>query len=129
MVVAETRAAAQDAAELVAVEYEELTPVIDARAALAPGAPQLWPEAPGNIARRLAGPGADPDANAARGRRGIFAAAKYVARVAVMNQRLVVASMEPRGATASYDAATDSYTLRACSQGAGAHARQHRRPS
>ena len=34
-----------------------------------------------------------------------------------MNQRMVVASMEPRGATASYDAATDSYTLRVCSQG------------
>ena len=37
-----------------------------------------------------------------------------------MNQRLVVASMEPRGATASHDAASDSYLLRVCSQGAGA---------
>ena len=49
-----------------------------------------------------------------------FASAKYVARFAEMNQRLVVASMEPRGATASYDATSDSYLLRACSQGAGA---------
>ena len=48
----------------------------------------------------------------------IFAAAKFVARIAVTNQRMAVASMEPRGATASYDAATDSYTLRVCSQGA-----------
>jgi carbon-monoxide dehydrogenase large subunit len=36
-----------------------------------------------------------------------------------MNQRLCVASMEPRGATASYDAARDAYTLRTCSQSAG----------
>ena len=36
-----------------------------------------------------------------------------------MNQRLCVASMEPRGATASHDAAGDTYTLRCCSQSAG----------
>ena len=49
MVVAETAAAAQDAAESVTVEYEELTPVTDAREALRNGAPQLWPQAPGNL--------------------------------------------------------------------------------
>ena len=49
MVVADTLLAAQDAAELVAVDYEELTPVTDLRAAIRPDAPQLWPEAPGNI--------------------------------------------------------------------------------
>jgi aerobic carbon-monoxide dehydrogenase large subunit len=116
MVVAETVAAAQDAAELVSVEYEPLTPVIDAREALASGAPQLWPEAPGNLAIDWPGPAPDAEANARRVDE-IFAAAKFVARVAVMNQRMVVASMEPRGATASYDAATDSFTLRVCSQG------------
>ena len=46
MVVAERALAAQDAAEFVNVEYEPLTPVTDARAALKPGAPQIWPEAP-----------------------------------------------------------------------------------
>jgi carbon-monoxide dehydrogenase large subunit len=116
MVVAESATAAQDAAELVAVEYEALTPAIDARAALAPGAPQVWPQAPGNLAVDWPGPAADPEANA-RQVDGIFAAAKFVARVAVMNQRMAVASMEPRGATASYDAAADRYTLRVCSQG------------
>ncbi|MGA9320148.1 MAG: xanthine dehydrogenase family protein molybdopterin-binding subunit, partial [Xanthobacteraceae bacterium] len=50
MVVAETAAAAQDAAELVTIDYEPLTPVIDARAALASDAPQVWPQAPGNLA-------------------------------------------------------------------------------
>jgi aerobic carbon-monoxide dehydrogenase large subunit len=116
MVVADSAAAAQDAAELVAVEYEALTPVIDAREALAPGAPQVWPQAPGNLAVDWPGPAADPEANA-RKVDEIFTAAKFVARIAVMNQRMVVASMEPRGATASYDAAADIYTLRVCSQG------------
>jgi aerobic carbon-monoxide dehydrogenase large subunit len=116
MVVAENAAAAQDAAELIAVEYEALTPVIDARAALASGAPPVWPQAPGNLAVDWPGPSQDTEANARRVDE-IFAAAKFVARIAVMNQRMVVASMEPRGATASYDAATESYTLRVCSQG------------
>ena len=116
MVVAENAAAAQDAAETVAVEYEPLTPVIDARQALAAGAPLVWQEAPGNLAVDWPGPAQDAEANA-RHVDEIFAAAKFVARIAVMNQRMVVASMEPRGATASYDAATESYTLRVCSQG------------
>jgi len=118
MVIAERAIAAQDAAESVNVEYEPLTPVTDARAALKPGAPQLWPEAPGNLAVDWPGPAADPGANAAEVER-IFASAKYVARISEMNQRLCVASMEPRGATASYDAANDAYTLRTCSQSAG----------
>ena len=66
---------------------------------------------------RLAGTGRRPEANAREVERSSPAA--HVARVAVVNQRLVVATMEPRGATARYDAATDTYTLRACSQGAG----------
>jgi len=47
----------------------------------------------------------------------MFRPEEFVARIAVTNQRMAVASMEPRGATARYDAATDSYTLRVCSQG------------
>ena len=118
MVVAERALIAQDAGEFVNVDYEPLPPVTDARDALKDGAPQLWPEAPGNLAVDWPGPAADPAANAAEVER-IFAAAKYVARITEMNQRLCVASMEPRGATASYDAARDAYTLRTCSQSAG----------
>jgi aerobic carbon-monoxide dehydrogenase large subunit len=117
MVVASSGLAAQDAAEMVAIEYEPLTPVTDARAALVPRAPQLWPEAPGNLAIDWPGFAADPQANA-REIDTIFAAAKFIARIAVVNQRMAIASMEPRGATASYDAASGVYTLRACSQGA-----------
>jgi len=118
MVLARTLLAAQDAAELVAPSYEELRPVIDVRDAAQAGAPQLWPEAPDNLAVDWPGPAQDPDANAREIDR-IFASAAHVARVAVPNQRLIAATMEPRGATASYDAAADAYTLRTCSQSAG----------
>ncbi|MGB6349862.1 MAG: hypothetical protein WBG10_07510, partial [Pseudolabrys sp.] len=49
MVVASSAVAAQEAADKIVVNYEALTSVTDARAAVKPGAPQLWPEAPGNI--------------------------------------------------------------------------------
>jgi carbon-monoxide dehydrogenase large subunit len=118
MVVAETRIAAQDAAELIAVAYDELMPVVDARDAMLATAPQLWPDAPGNVALDWPGPAADPDANAREVDR-IIAESQHVARIDVPNQRMIVATIEPRGATATYDAASDSYTLRACSQSAG----------
>ncbi len=118
MVVAERALTAQDASEFVNVEYEPLTPVTDARDALKDGAPQIWPETPNNLAVDWPGPAADPAANAAEVER-IFASAKYVARISEINQRLCVASMEPRGATASYDAARDAFKLRTCSQSAG----------
>ena len=46
-VIAETRLLAKDAAELIEFEYEELPAIVDTAGALAPGAPQIWPEAPG----------------------------------------------------------------------------------
>jgi len=64
VVVAETLIAAQDAAELIAVDYQERAPAVDLREAIRDGAPQLWPEAPGNVAVDWAGLAADPDANA-----------------------------------------------------------------
>ncbi|MBV8838946.1 MAG: xanthine dehydrogenase family protein molybdopterin-binding subunit, partial [Alphaproteobacteria bacterium] len=118
LVVAESVALAQDAAEQVVVEYDELPAVADVRAALEPGAPQLFPEAPGNLAIDWPGPVPDDGSNA-RAIETIFSQAAHVARVAVVNQRLIVNTMEPRGATARHDAATDRYTLRSCSQGAG----------
>src|SRR6516162_2789892 len=119
VVIAETLIAAQDAAELITVDYQERTPAIDLREAIREGAPQVWPEAPGNIAVDWPGLAADPDANASEVDR-IIASAAHVARVAVVHQRIMVQSMEPRGATASYDPANDSYYLRCCSQSARA---------
>jgi aerobic carbon-monoxide dehydrogenase large subunit len=118
-VIADTLTAAQDAAELVNVDYEERTPAVDLREAVREGAPQVWPEAPGNIAVDWLGLAKDPDANAQEVDR-IIASAKHVARVSLVHQRIMVHSMEPRGATASYDPANESYLLRCCSQSARA---------
>jgi aerobic carbon-monoxide dehydrogenase large subunit len=118
-VIAQTPTAAQDAAELVTVDYAERTPVVDLREAVKPGAPQVWPEAPGNIAVDWPGLAPDPDANAQEVER-VFASAAHVAKVSLIHQRIMVHSMEPRGATASYDPASDSYLLHCCSQSARA---------
>ncbi len=114
LVVAETRAEAQDAAELVEVDYEELPAVTDLRTAAAVGSPLLFAEAPGNIAIDWA-LGGEPDNLREIDR--VMREAKHVARVALVNQRLVVASMEPRGATASFDPSSGAYALRVGSQG------------
>jgi len=118
-VVAETAAQAQDAAELVAVDYEETAAVADLRAAMQPGAPQVHPEAPGNLALDWPGMVADDGTNA-REVEAIIRGAAKVARVSLLNQRIMVATMEPRGASAVYDAATDRYTVTVCSQASGA---------
>ena len=115
MVVAETRAAAQDAADLVQVDYEELPAVVDLETAMK-GQTQLFSDAPGNLC--IDWPGPVEDAQNERAVAEIIAKALYVARVSVTNQRMVVASLETRGATGVYDKTTDSYTLYACSQGA-----------
>ena len=117
LLVAGTQAQAQDAAELVTVQYEELPAIADLRAAMAAAAPQLHPEAPGNVALDWPGPVPNDEATL-RAIEKAFGQAAHVAKVSVRNQRLIVASMEPRGAQAHYDAAKDSYTLRCCSQGA-----------
>jgi carbon-monoxide dehydrogenase large subunit len=117
MVVAETLGHAQDAAELVAVDYEEMPAVVDAREARKLGAAQVHPDAPGNLA--IDWPGMVESANNEREVDAIIKAAAHVARVTVHHQRLMVASLETRGATGSYDSKTESYALYACSQSAG----------
>ncbi|HZL39080.1 MAG TPA: xanthine dehydrogenase family protein molybdopterin-binding subunit [Pseudolabrys sp.] len=119
LVVAVNAQAAQDAGEKIVVDYRPLTPVIDVRAAIAPGAPQLWPEAPGNIGFDWAAP-ADPDGKKQAALERAFKDASHVARVELVNQRLVVASLEPRTATARYDAGKNQYTLRCGTQGVAA---------
>ena len=116
LVVAETRAQALDAAELVSVDYEELPAVTDARDAAKAGAPQVWPEAPGNLALDWEAPADDQQANT-REVEAIFSRAAHVARVSLVNQRVIVASMEPRAALAEYDPKDDLLTLHVGSQG------------
>jgi carbon-monoxide dehydrogenase large subunit len=117
MVVAETLGQAQDAADLITVEYEQTPAVIDPREAEKPGAPQVHSDAPGNLA--INWPGVVESADNEREVDQIIKCAPHVARVTVRNQRMVVASMETRGATGVYDAKAESYTLYACSQSAG----------
>jgi len=117
MVVADSLPQALDAAELVAVEYEELPALVDAREALKSEAPRLFDDIPGNLALDYPGPVDDPANVAAVDE--IIRSAAHVARVTVVQQRMVMAPMETRGGTGSFDARSGRYTLRVCSQGAG----------
>lgn len=115
-VVADSVGAAIDASELIEVEYEARPSVTTATDAIRAGAPQLWPDIPGNVA--LDWPGPMPNEANEREIENIIASADRVARLSLVNQRLIVASLEPRGATASYAPDTDRFTLRCCSQSA-----------
>ncbi|MCU0897566.1 MAG: xanthine dehydrogenase family protein molybdopterin-binding subunit [Burkholderiales bacterium] len=108
-VVAETAEQARDAAELVAVDYEPLDAVPDLRAALAPGA-TLADEATGtNVAAYHTIGDADRVAEA-------FARAAHVARVDLVNNRLVPNPIEPRVCIGMFDAGTGRFTVRIQSQ-------------
>ena len=109
LVVAETRAQAHDAAELVAVDYAPLPAVTTAAAARAPGAPQLSPQAPGNLC--LDWHTGDPAAVAAA-----FAAAAHTVELRLDNHRIVTNPIEPRGVVALWDPATRRYTAYVSSQ-------------
>lgn len=106
-VVAETREQAQDAAELFAIDYEELACVVDPRKAMAPGAPQLFASAPGNIS-------AEARYGDAAAVAAAFAKAAHVTEIELHNQRLIATALEPRGATALYE--NDRWTLHTQSQ-------------
>ncbi|HUU71758.1 MAG TPA: xanthine dehydrogenase family protein molybdopterin-binding subunit [Burkholderiales bacterium] len=103
-VIAQTRAQAEDAAERVAVEYEELTPVVTIAQASAKDAPLIWPDAPGNIAAQTEF-GSKDDTDAA------FAKAKHVTSLSLYNQRLVPVTMEPRGSIGDFDEKSGRVTL------------------
>ena len=111
VVVAETMAQAKDAAEAVELDIEPLPSVTSARDAAKPGAPQLYDDAPGNVALDyLYG---DP-AKVAEA----FSKAAHVAKLTLVNSRLVVNAMEPRAAIASFDKGKERYTLNVGCQGA-----------
>jgi aerobic carbon-monoxide dehydrogenase large subunit len=109
VVLAESKNIARDAAEKVEVSYEELPAVPDIRAAIAPGAPQLHPEAPGNVVYDWS-LGDEAACNAA------FSKAANVVSLELTNNRLVPNAMEPRSAIADYNSAEDHFTLYTTSQ-------------
>jgi carbon-monoxide dehydrogenase large subunit len=108
MVVAETRASAQDAAERVAVDLAERASAADVERALAPGAVAIHGD--GNIALDWS----DGDAAAVA---AAFARAAHVERVRLLDTRLAPAAMEPRAGIGFWDAGSGRYTLVATTQG------------
>jgi carbon-monoxide dehydrogenase large subunit len=104
MVVAETIAAAKDAAERLDIAYEPLPAVVHAAEALRPGAPQLWDEAPGNLCVDIEA--GDEAATAAAFRR-----AAHVVRLETRAQRVTGVPLEPRTTIAEYDGASGCCTL------------------
>ena len=112
LVVADTLAQARDAAELVAVDYDELPAVVDPAAAAEAGAPQIWDGIANNTAFEWVNPGNDKAAT-----EKAFAAAAHVTRLRVINNRVVVNSMEPRACVATYDEAEDKSFLYTPTQG------------
>ncbi len=112
LVVAETVAAARAAAEAIDVEYEPLPAVTEAKDAIAPGAPQLFEHIPNNIVFDW-----DNDTSDANATDAAFAGAAHVVRLELVNNRVVVNSMEPRNAIGDFDPDSGRSTLYTATQG------------
>ncbi len=112
MVVAESAAIAEDARDLLDVDYRDLPAVVTFEAAVAAGAPQLHADVPGNLAFEYES--GDAQATAAA-----FARAKHVSRLTVESQRLVGNMLEPRACLAAFDAAGGRYAVHLPLQGIG----------
>src|SRR5246127_3985599 len=97
VVIAETKNQARDAAEAVVVNYEELPAIPDIKAAIKPGAPQLHPEAPGNVVY-------DWHLGDEAAVKAAFAKAANVVSLELTNNRLVPNAMAPRAAIPDSDA-------------------------
>jgi aerobic carbon-monoxide dehydrogenase large subunit len=104
-IVADTLNQAKDAAELLAIDYEELPAVVSAEAAMAQGAPSVWDDNSGNEAFTV-----EAGDRAATG--AAFARADRIVRHRVVLNRVTANSMEPRGCLAQYDCNEDRYTIR-----------------
>jgi aerobic carbon-monoxide dehydrogenase large subunit len=109
-VVAETLAQARDAGEAVALDIEPLPSVTSAEEAAKPGAPQLYDHIPNNVAL-------DYHYGDAEKVEAAFADAAHVTRLDIVNTRVAVVAMEPRAALASYDKASERYTIQVPTQG------------
>ena len=108
--IAETPEQAADAAAAVVLDLDPLPAASDVETALAPSAPAIWPDAPGNVAFDWAD--GDPAAVEAA-----IAGAAHVARVRLHDTRLAPAAMEPRAAIGQWNPADGRYTLIASTQG------------
>jgi carbon-monoxide dehydrogenase large subunit len=110
LVVADTLERAIDAAERVAVDYEPVPAVGATAAALRPGAPAVWDEAPDNLAFVAEAGQREAVARA-------FERAPHVTRLDYVVTRVAVAPLEPRAAVGEYDRRSGRYTLHTGIQG------------
>ncbi len=100
LVIAEDRYDAEDAAELVRVDYEPLTPVVDPLKAVESGSPKVHDYLSDNIGYHFVKESGDI--------RSAFKKADHVVTLELVNQRLAAVPMEPRGVVASFDPASDA---------------------
>ena len=110
MIVADTLEQARDAAEALAIDYEILPAIVTAAQALAPGAPLVHDDVPGNLMCRW-GKGDRAATESA------FARAAHVSTLSIRSPRQIVHYMETRAAWSSYEAADDLVTVTLSSQG------------
>jgi carbon-monoxide dehydrogenase large subunit len=103
VVIAETRAVARDALDLVEVDYEPLPAVTDPEKALEKGSPLAHPELGTNVAFTWSLPAGDID--------GAFKEADKVLKLRILHPRLTPMAIEPRGCVASWHAGESSLTL------------------
>jgi carbon-monoxide dehydrogenase large subunit len=104
LLVAETRAQAEDAAELVRVVYDPLPAVTDTGTASRPGSAPVWDECPDNVSNlHQAGDKTATDL--------AFAKAAHVVRRRYVITRVHAQYMEPRGALGVWDPGEERYTL------------------
>ena len=113
MVVAETRAQARDAVDLIEADYDPLPATADPEKAAAQGAAQLHTEVPGNIAFTWTVSGGDAEA--------AFKSADVKVAERIVQQRLLPTAIEPRAAVASYNKGSGQLTLWATSQNPHIH--------
>jgi carbon-monoxide dehydrogenase large subunit len=117
MVVAESAAAAKDAAELVNVDYETLPAVTASTEAIQPGAPLLWDQFPSNLCL-------DADVGDRATTDAAFQTAAHVVRLETQVQRVTGVPLEPRAAVGAYDPQSGRYTLYAGSGGTNRQKRE-----
>ena len=112
IVVASTAAIAEDARDLIEIEYRDRPAVVGFDAAVRADAPQLHDDIPNNLAFEFESGDAQAVADA-------FGRARYTSKLTVDSQRLVGNPMEPRACLAAYDADNGRYTLHLLLQGVG----------
>ena len=110
LVVADSRAAALDAADKILVEYEELPAVVGWERALAAGAPNVHDSVPGNLCF-------DFDYGDEAQTRTLLEQAAYRVAASVDSPRASAVPMEPRSVLAWYDAGRGTYEIRCSNQG------------